>query len=417
MNRFQLGRGNPPYRLTSIKTSLVVSAALLLLGTVFGERAYAAQSLDEAVQIQLDDNCVVLNAPFGDTNPAFGQQLNAICESPPTGTGTAGGNAASVSQAVTAPPGVKERLDERRGSDDESLATYDRGNIGLWFTGTYEKTDHKGNRFEDAYDSNTGKLTVGADYSFTPALLAGGAVQHGRENGDFSGGGDFTVDSIGGAIYLSYVPNANVFVDIVGGYARKKIDQTRIASYDNVRAGAPVFPTVNGPESANYYGNEYTANLSTGYLFHPGRFTVGPRASVRYKRTDLDSYTESGSTGIGLRVGEQEIESLKSVVGIFTSAAFSSSVGVFVPQISFDYIHEFKNDQRTISASFAQDGRATPTVFTYNTQTPDRDYFEAGIGLNVVFPNNWQAFINFQSYIENSNYDKYTAEVGFRTTF
>ena len=37
--------------------------------------------------------------------------------------------------------------------------------------------------------------------------------------------------------------------------------------------------------------------------------------------------------------------------------------------------------------------------------------------INVIFPSDWQAFVNFQSYIANDNYDKYSVDIGFRTTF
>ena len=86
-----------------------------------------------------------------------------------------------------------------------------------------------------------------------------------------------------------------------------------------------------------------------------------------------------------------------------------------MPQASVGYVHEFKNDQRNIAVSFAQD--TFNREFTFNNEEPDRDYFEAAVGLGAVFSHDWQGFVNLHSYIGNSNLDKYGADIGFRVTF
>ena len=45
------------------------------------------------------------------------------------------------------------------------------------------------------------------------------------------------------------------------------------------------------------------------------------------------------------------------------------------------------DDQRDIVVQFAQDNRAMPTTFTFQTEEPDKNYFESEFGVSAVFQN------------------------------
>jgi len=152
----------------------------------------------------------------------------------------------------------------------------------------------------------------------------------------------------------------------------------------------------------------------TGYDHPIGRFTIGPRAGVNYSNTKISNFTENGSTGIELKYDDQWINSLQSVLGVQGSAAFSTGVGVLVPQFNANYIHEFANSQRHINVQFAQDLSPTPTRFTFQNDVPVRNYFNLGTGLIMVLPNGWQPFVNFRAMVGNEQFNNYAGTFGLR---
>jgi outer membrane autotransporter protein len=135
---------------------------------------------------------------------------------------------------------------------------------------------------------------------------------------------------------------------------------------------------------------------------------------VNYSNTKISDYGERGSTGVELKYDDQWINSLQSVLGVQGSAAFSTGLGVLVPQFNADYIHEFANSQRFINVRFAEDFRATPTKFTFQNDVPVRNYFNLGTGLMMVLPNGWQPFVNFRAMVGNEQFNNYAGMFGLR---
>ena len=171
-------------------------------------------------------------------------------------------------------------------------------------------------------------------------------------------------------------------MQVTGGYTRNNYLVSRLASADTSSQSpdpsSPGGTSVQGLASSNSNGNVFNLGLMTGYDHPIGRFTLGPRAGVTYSNTKIGSYGENGSTGVELKYDDQWINSLQSVLGVQGSAAFSTGLGVLVPQFNADYIHEFANSQRFINVQFAQDFRATPTKFTFQNDVPVRNYFYLG---------------------------------------
>ena len=95
-------------------------------------------------------------------------------------------------------------------------------------------------------------------------------------------------------------------------------------------------------------------------------------------------------------------------------AAISTELGVLVPQVNADYIHEFANSQRFLSAQYVQDLSPTPTKFRFQNDVPVRDYFNVGTGLMMVLPNGWQPFVNFRVMVGNQQFNNYAGTFGLR---
>ena len=378
------------------------ACVLVVVGILAATAPADAQGLSDALNALLSNGCVGLR---GNTGP-FGPELTQICQ---------GGGAASTaggSVGAEARGGVDQESLYRRLRQRQSAASADTGGAqgpSLFASIDYQNFDKDTTRFEAGFQRDTVGGTIGADYLFRSGLILGTAITYGHEFGSFDTGGGFDHDVYGILAYGSFAPIANMFVDTVAGYRRKDYSFDRNASF--VRPGL----AVSGPTSGDTEGNEFRLGVNTGYDFLIGRFAIGPRVGVLYRETTINGFRESGRTGLELEYDNQNIQSLTTTAGVYGSVAISTGIGVIVPQASAEYVHEFLDDQRSVGFRFAQD--PTPRRFLFQTDPPDRDYFNIGVGVSMVLANGFQPFLNFRELVGYNDRSSHTVTVGLRVPF
>jgi hypothetical protein len=89
--------------------------------------------------------------------------------------------------------------------------------------------------------------------------------------------------------------------------------------------------------------------------------------------------------------------------------------GVISPQFDIDYNYEGLNDGKDIQARFinAPDDQLLIVV----TDSPDRSYGSAGLGLVFISANGKQAYINYRSVIGLEGFSRGTFNLGARFEF
>ncbi len=303
--------------------------------------------------------------------------------------------------------------------------------LGFFGSGQVQGLDRNVGSFTDGYVSTIYGLTIGADYRFTNQLVAGLMANYAYSGGSFTSGGAFSTNSYGGLVFASIQPTEKTFIQVTAGYARNNYLVTRqataIITKDAANPelcatnGSDVDCSVQGPASSNSNGDVANGGIFAGYDHPFGRFTVGPRVGINYTHTHISSFSENGSTGVELRYDPQNIHSLQSVLGVQGSAAFRTAVGLLVPHVNADYIHEFANSQRLITVQFVDDLRGTPafpgttpTRFTFQNDVPVRNYFNLGTGLLAILPNGWQTFVSFRAMVGNNQFNNYVGAFGLR---
>ena len=421
--------------------ALALSAALVLLASQ--PQALADVTFNDALDTQLDgvtsstgvfvpctrlvatDRNTATGVPIG-----FGPQLTEICSSiPPAGAG--GGvsaGAASAGGGVTASVPVVEqrqrklREEEKEGEDvggDQEISL--GSGFSVFFSAEYENLDRDQTAFEDGYDSDVWGLALGADYLVNNLMVAGLALNLNRWDGDYDSGGGFDTDSYGATAFASFLPLKRLFIDVAVGYARNDISEDRRRAYDRVitdtSTGTITPQAFGGRTDADRDDNMWSAVLRLGYDFPINQFTIGPRFALDWRYTDIDGYTEKGNTGLELQYQGDSRTLLQSKLGLQASMAIGTHIGVFVPQVSGNWVHEFADDQRSISAQFVQDLRANPTRFSFDTDNPDRNWWEFGAGVVLVMPRGIQAFLNVQTLQNHKFIDSTAGSAGLRVVF
>ena len=417
---------------------LVVLAFALTLPS-----AASAQVLNEVVigAVGGDPPCGGLSGRAASSaQPFYGPNLTLLCPPIPFSVGnfgagqlSAGTIAAETRLDLTGEQRrVYQRLKEKReGSAAGASADGIMGipGLGLFVSAEYEAFDKNVTRFESGYSSDSWSGTVGVDYSFTRWATAGIAFTYSNVSGTYAQhGGDFDTESVGGLLYATFLPIPRLFVDVVGGYARKNYTTDRAISFTNTFS-VGVILTSNGIASGETDGNEYRAGVNLGYDFNFDRVTFGPRLGVNYRYTTIDSFAEEGKravicnptcqstsgTGLELAYDRQDESSLTTVAGLFASVSFSTPFGVVVPQATFEYVHEFADNQRTIHFSFVED--LARKKFRFQNDPPDRDYFNAGAGVVFVLPGGFSSFVNYRALLGYKDQSSHTVTAGLRFAF
>ena len=92
--------------------------------------------------------------------------------------------------------------------------------------------------------------------------------------------------------------------------------------------------------------------------------------------------------------------------------AFSTGIGVLVPQVNAEYVHEFMDDQRAINVQLVQD--VGGSSFSFKNDSPDRNYFNLGAGVVLQLPAGFSAFADFVTMVGNDQFDSYKGSIGIR---
>ena len=383
---------------------------VMLGGLLLSSGAAGAASLNQQLEFLLDNGCEQLISAVGQGN--LTGTLLEKCGSAGGIGGTSTGGAAGATQS--APGVVQERLLTARGEEGEMTENVSELMPGLsvFLSGGYESQDKDLTFFEDGYDSDIKRFTVGGDYQFTDKVMAGMAFNYSNHDGDFDGGGDFDNDSYGVTLFASILPVDQVFVQLTAGYAAKEYDRTRIASFEWVNGNNPAGP---GPENGNYDGDEYSFGILSGYDFTYGNLSIGPRLGLDYIRTEFDGYSETGTTGLGLVFDDADETSLQSRLGLTSSVAVNTGFGVLLPQAGVNWVHEFEDDQRSESFSFVDVD--SDVRFQYENEDPDRDFFEFSLGVSAVLPHGWLPYVQFRAIAGHDYLDSYVGTFGLRKEF
>jgi outer membrane lipase/esterase len=299
------------------------------------------------------------------------------------------------------------------GDDGFSNELFD-GRLGVYINGQYGEGNRVSTQYEVGSDSDNYGFTAGADYRINNDWVAGAAFGYAESDSVYNrDAGDLMNRAYSGTIYTSYNVTDNLHIDGVFTATGNKYESSR-----NV-----LIPDANGnltrvQAQSNHWGDQQRFSIGAGYSLPIESFTLGLRARTEYGRVNIDSYREKGAeangSNLNLSVEEQFNDTVITALGFDLSYAYSSSIGVFVPQINLDWEHEFKNDRRDIAVRYVIDPN---TMYNITTNSPDRDYLNFRAGISAIFANNLSAFVQYETLLENRYDALHTGRFGIRWDF
>lgn len=289
----------------------------------------------------------------------------------------------------------KVLVGEGGASGDDESGLFDN-RLGVFVNGSVRWGNKDPTSRESGFDFDSEGVTVGVDYRFTDAFIAGLALGYASADAVFSGrSGRQDSSGYSGSLYGSWYGDAG-YVDTIVSFGQ--------ISYDSVRnielGGLGIRDTALGETD----GDQWAVGLGAGYDLGTGALRFGPTGSVSYIRVDVDGFAESttGTSGLAMRFADQTGESLLVKLGGQVAYQISRSWGILSPQARFDFVHEFMNDGQALTVRFAN-GAPTPgpgqpgDSFVILTDNPDRNFFNWAVGLAATFASGFSGFVDYES--------------------
>ena len=280
---------------------------------------------------------------------------------------------------------------------------------GFFVNGTLSMGEKDATGRELGFDFDTYGLTTGIDYRIDNAKVIGVAIGYARFESSI--GDTAELDSKGLTItgYGSINVNEKLYIDARVSYGNPEFEQSR--GIDFTLGDRHIQKIAIGDTSAD----QYSVSMSAGYSFNKNAWNITPNASYSYVKTSIDGFTESGAGDFNFIFAEQDLNSLVWSTGLIISRAISLKNGVITPQFDINYNYESKNDSKDIIARFVN--APSDELFIIATDSPDRNFGSAGIGLVYISSNGKQAYINYKTTLAVEDFSRDTINFGFRFEF
>ena len=394
----------------ALKGKFIVAVAVLGAGLV---PMHAMATTQDAAFLQyILNTCAAPTAPPSWDLVSLGDLCSAIDTGGPAGGVTTPVGVSANLGTANAGSGAAERKKKRmrvslEEQQEEAVkgASADGGGWGLLVTPHYSKSNRPDTDLENGYESKLSGLVVGLDYRFSDRFVLGLAVGHARDKANFVNNAGYLNSSNNTAtLYGTWLYSESVAVDGYIGAGNLKFDNQR-----QVVSGSNITGTMSGSTTAH----QGMAGLSASYQADIGSFNLAPSFNLDYIKTSIGGYNETGSNYnvnlIALRYGDRSVTSLTGSLGARLSATYNHEWGSLLPSVRLATVHEFQNKTRQISNELV----ITPGAsFLVETDEPDRNYLNLGLGVAAALDNGSQLFLDFEKRTQDRLLSSWAVSLG-----
>ena len=282
--------------------------------------------------------------------------------------------------------------------------------LGFFVNGRISVGEHELTSREPGYDVTTRGITTGVDYKLSKNAYAGAAIGYLDGETDLaSRSGQLDTSGYSFTLYSGYQWQ-RLYADLAVSQTWIDFDVQRDIVLPQDFQGQTRFTALGSTDSS-----QQGASLGLGYDWNLGSLGLNGFTRGLYNRVEIDSFNETGAGVLNLELGEQEVTSILYEAGLEASYPLSFSWGVMNPVARFSYFHEFENDVRVLGGSFVFD--SSNETFNLFTDTPDRNYFNLGLGLQFTFAKSRLLYFMFDTDLARDDLDLYTLTFGYRQQF
>jgi len=279
--------------------------------------------------------------------------------------------------------------------------------LGLYLNGMGSFGHRDSDNEELGFDYRNLGFTLGGDYRLSDSTVTGGAFSYVNTFQDFNRDkGEIDVNNVAFSAYGAHRFEA-FYVDGILTYAHNEIDLEREIRY------ATIARTAKGDTSSD----EFSIAIGSGYEFETAGFTYGPMMDWEWIWLDIRSFTESSAGGLNLKHSHDSMKSATVDLGVEGSYPISTRYGVFIPQLSVAWAHQFEDDTREIKARYEFDTGLDEGEFFVETDSPDRNYAKLSAAVSASLQGGWSAFGSYQAIVGHNRLSYHGFNFGGRYSF
>ncbi|MCK0208669.1 putative Ig domain-containing protein [Starkeya koreensis] len=212
-------------------------------------------------------------------------------------------------------------------------------------------------------------LSAGVDVQVQPGLIAGIGFGFGRYAAEIGANGTETEGmAFSSALYASYNPVGNIFIDGLLGYAYLDFDSDRyVTDTGDMAAG-----------SRN--GNQLFGSITAAYELRHETLLVSPYGRVEMTWSKLEGFTETDAGVYNLVYGEQTFSTLAGVLGLRAEYAMPTQWGLLTARGRVEYAHNFTQSDAA-ELGYADLANGLPYAVVIDPLASD--YLTLGLGLDL----------------------------------
>jgi outer membrane autotransporter protein len=332
-----------------------------------------------------------------------------------TGTALAGAEPPRLAQVASL--NTREPGDGPRLAQNQPLEfAYSTGPFGVFVSGLGQFGSRDQTTTENGYSFNNAGFIAGADYRFTPQLIAGLAFGYTQSNTNFdtsalsASGQSLNGNLLQGNLYATYSVTDALYVNAIGFIGGGNNNSQRHIVLPNASdfVGDGIATGSFGSRIAGF-------TLAGGYALPYGSFVLTPIARFLYQHTGVDAMTENGALGADLAFGGSSVNTVLTFLGADAQYTMPTSFGVLFPIARFHWAHQYSPGNTAVSVAYSNDPTSVLSNFILPGTPTSRNYFDLGVGVSLPFSSNGSAYINYDVIlgINNTTYNSFTAGVRF----
>jgi len=294
--------------------------------------------------------------------------------------------------------------------------SYSTGPFGVFVSGLGQFGSRDQTTSENGYSFNNAGFIAGADYRFTPQLIAGFAFGYTQSNTNFdtsalsASGQSLNGNLLQGNLYATYSVTDALYVNGIGFIGGGNNNSQRHIVLPNATnlVGDGIATGSFGSRIAGF-------TFAGGYDLPFGPLVVTPIARFLYQHTGVDAFSEEGALGADLQYGSSSVNTVLTFLGADAQYTLPTWFGVLFPIARFHWAHQYNPGNTAVSVAYTNDPTSVLSSFILPGTPTSRNYFDLGVGVSLPFSSNGSAYINYDVIlgINSTTYNSFTAGVRF----
>ena len=268
------------------------------------------------------------------------------------------------------------------GSDRAGASSGPQGGTGLWIGGNLNFGSRDQTSDSSSLRFSTDGVSVGIDRRFSDRLALGIGLGYARDQTDIGSDGSMTRSKGSSvALYGSYQPGDNTFIDGLIGYGALNFDTNRFVAAANDFA------------RGERKGEQWFGSLAAGYEHRSEGLLLSPYGRLDFARDRLKQYTETGAGLSALTYFEQRVPTLQFALGLRAESVHETAFGWALPRLRAEFRHDFKGEGQ---ATLAYADLFSGPTYSVTPAVDKRNSLLLGIGSDFILRNGLKLGVDYQ---------------------